>query len=367
MNTLGPCLIILLIAVDYLRKFNTDYFQQKLLISTLCAVFLSILLDFSRRILPEVTHTNTAMYCVISLYLVTRNCGFYLGAVFMDYFAHGNKTRTIKWLRVVSAFLGLYAISVILNFPFGYYFTVADGNIFVREKFYTLQLASSFVPMLIIIAGFISSPKQFKLTHRRLIIVFLSIITLGAALDIIFTGTSIIWQCITPAVLYVYFFIIKSNTKIDSLTGIDNRCSFNEFIDKLSGRNTKEEYTIATLNIDHFKEINSTLGHLEGDNALRDMAAIIKSSIRHSDTAARYGCDEFVLITSTSDNIQRIIDRIEEALEKQNLLRSRPYQLYISYGYDIYTTNSGTPIQDFIDHVENLMYKYKEAKSCLKN
>jgi len=364
MNTLGPCLIIILITVDYLRKFNVDYFQRKLLISTLCAAFLSILLEF---FLQEKTETPQAMYYVISLYLITRNCGFYLGAVFMDYFTHGNKTRTIKLLRIVGVFLGLYAISVILNLPFGYYFTIADDSVFVREKFYTFQLVTSFLPMLIIIADFISSSKQFKLTHGPLIIVFTSAVVLGTALDIIFTSTGIIWHCVTPAVLYIYFFIIKSNSKIDSLTGIGNRYSFNEFIDKLSGHNTREDYTIAIINIDHFKEINNTLGHLEGDNALRDMAAIIKSSIRHSDTAARYGGDEFVLITSTSDNIQRIIDRIEEALEKQNALQARPYRLFISYGYDIYTTNFGLPIQDFLDHVESLVYKYKEAKSCLKN
>jgi diguanylate cyclase (GGDEF)-like protein len=363
MNTLGACLIIILIAADYLRKFNTDYFQRKLLISVLFAVFVSILLDFLSNILRE----RTAIYCVISLYLVTRNCGFYLGAVFMDYLVHGDKYRTAKLLRILSAFLGLYAITVILNLPFGYYFTVSADNIFVRENLYTAQLVLSFIPMLIIIAGFILAPKQFKLTHAPLIIVFTSIMVLGAVLNIIFSETSIIWQCVTPAVLYVYFFIIKSNSKIDSLTGIGNRYSFNEFMDKLSGHNEREEYTIAILNIDHFKEINDTHGHLEGDNALRDMAAAIKSSIRHSVMAARYGGDEYVLVTGSNDNIQDAIDRIEEALEKQNLLHSRPYQLYMTYGYDIYTTNSGRSVQDFLDHVESLMYRYKEAKSCLKN
>ena len=181
-------------------------------------------------------------------------------------------------------------------------------------------------------------------------------------MDIITRITSLVWPCMSAAILYIYFFIIKSDSKIDSLTGIGNRYSFNEFMNKLSTQNITEDYTIAMLDLDRFKEINDTLGHLEGDNALRDTAAIIRSCIRHSDFAARYGGDEFILAAKAENDIQRIVDRINEAINTQNRMRVRPYQLYMSYGYDVYTTNSGRSIQDFIAHVDSLMYKNKEAR-----
>jgi diguanylate cyclase (GGDEF)-like protein len=173
---------------------------------------------------------------------------------------------------------------------------------------------------------------------------------------------SLVWACFSASILYIYFFIIRSDSKIDSLTGIGNRYSFNEFINKLSKQNTKEDYSIVMIDLDRFKEINDTLGHIEGDNALRDMAVIIKGCIRYSDFAARYGGDEFILATKAESDIKRVIERINETIDNQNRKRSRPYQLYMSYGYDVYTTNSGQSIHEFISRIDSLMYKQKEER-----
>jgi diguanylate cyclase (GGDEF)-like protein len=183
----------------------------------------------------------------------------------------------------------------------------------------------------------------------------------GATLDVVFKSGSLAWPCFSAAILYIYFFIIQSDSKIDSLTGIGNRYSFNEFINKLSRQNMKEDYAIVMIDLDRFKEINDTLGHLEGDNALRDMATIIKGCIRHSDFAARYGGDEFVLAAKAEHDIQRLMNRIQEAIDLQNEKRQRPYQIYMSYGYDVFTTNAGQSIQDFLAHIDALMYRQKES------
>ena len=361
-TALGSCLIILIIVVDYLRKFNTDHFQRKLLVTTLCAVFISVLLDLAKNIMEGSAVSGGIMYLIISLYLITSNFSFYLGAAFINYYTRGSIEKTKKMLRVLCVLLVVYSITVILNLPFLFYFSVSAENTFVREYYYTHQMLFSFIPMLIIIVDIIRAPKQFKLTQGTLTRICILIIILGAVLGIIYKSTSFIWPCITSAFLYIYFSIVKSNLKVDTLTGIGNRFSFEEFIKRISRQNTKEDYSMAIIDIDHFTEINETLGHHEGDNALRDMAAIIKRTIRQSDIAAHYEDDEFVLVTSTKDNIQRMIDRIEEALEKQNKLRDRPYQLYMSYGYDIFTTNSGHSIREFLNHIDRLMYRYKEAR-----
>jgi diguanylate cyclase (GGDEF)-like protein len=113
------------------------------------------------------------------------------------------------------------------------------------------------------------------------------------------------------------------------------------------------------IDMDHFKQINDTLGHLEGDNALRDMAAIIKSCIRQTDFAARYGGDEFILATRAEYDIKRLIERIEQSMTSQNELGKRPYKLQMSYGYDIYASSDKRPIKDFLSHIDSLMYQNK--------
>jgi diguanylate cyclase (GGDEF)-like protein len=180
--------------------------------------------------------------------------------------------------------------------------------------------------------------------------------------DIITGTTSLIWPCFSSALLYAYFFIIRTDSKIDSLTGIGNRYAFNEFISKLASQSVKESYSIVMIDMDHFKEINDTLGHAEGDNALRDMAVIIKGCIRHSDFAARYGGDEFVLAAKAEYDIEKLIKRIERAMEIQNEKHMRPYTLEMSYGYDVYTAGKSRSINEFLNHVDGLMYQHKAER-----
>jgi diguanylate cyclase (GGDEF)-like protein len=361
-TALGSCFTIILIFVDYIRKFNTDTFQRKLLLAMLSAAFVSVVTDFVSRYLEGIPGPGVwvTKYAVSSLFLTAQNSTYYLCAVFIDYFAYGSTGRSKKYIGIVCAFLALHALSVIGNLPLGYYFTISPDNYYTPGSLYPLRLILSYAATLVIIIDISLASKYFKHSQAYLIILFIFLTGMGAALDIALKTGSLVWPCFSAAILYIYFFIIQSDSKIDSLTGIGNRYSFNEFINKLSRQNTREDYSIAMMDMDKFKEINDTLGHLEGDNALRDMATIIKGCIRHSDFAARYGGDEFVLATRAENDIQRIMDRIQEAVALQNKKRVRPYQIYMSYGFDVYTTNSGRSIDDFIAHIDALMYKQKE-------
>jgi diguanylate cyclase (GGDEF)-like protein len=363
-TALGSCLIIILIFIDYIRKFNTDNFQRKLLLALLSFAFVSVVADFiSRYCAGSPGKGITAvMYTVVSIFLVAQNCTYYLGAVFIDYFAYKNPVRSKKIIVILCVFLALNLASVLLNLRFGYYFYISSGNYYTPGKLYMLRLLLSYSAMVLIVVDVALSPKSFRHSQAYLIILFILITGIGAALDIVLKQGSLTWPCFAAAILYLYFFIIQSDSKIDSLTGIGNRYSFNEFIDKLSHQNTKTDYSIVMIDMDRFKEINDTLGHLEGDNALRDMAAIIKGCIRHSDFAARYGGDEFVLATQAGNDIQRLMDRIQQAINVQNDKRVRPYQIYMSYGYDVYTTNSGQSIQEFLTVIDAKMYKQKEER-----
>jgi diguanylate cyclase (GGDEF)-like protein len=92
------------------------------------------------------------------------------------------------------------------------------------------------------------------------------------------------------------------------------------------------------------------------------MAVIIKSCIRRSDFAARYGGDEFVLATRAENDIQRLMERIKDAIAVQNQKKIRPYSLEISYGYDVFTTGGDQSIDEFLVHVDSLMYKDKAER-----
>ena len=361
---LGSALIIILIFINYIAKFNTDDFQRKIVLTLLCTVFTAIVMDFIRSILQGNSSPKAIgfIYACTSIYLIAQNCTYYLSVVFLDYFTYKNINRTKKFLTISVIILALYAVSVFINLPFGYYFTISDNGYLIHGNLYILRLILSYGAILLIVVNLLLSIKYYKNSQIYSILLFLFITAAGATIDLVFNKTSLMWPCFTAAVLFIYFFIIQSDLKIDSLTGLANRSSFNEFIDKISRQNSKLEYKIVMIDMDRFKEINDTLGHLEGDNALRDMAAIIKRCIRQSDFAARYGGDEFILAAGADCDVQKLMSRILDTINQQNEKRIHPYQLYISYGCDVFTTKSGEAISDFLAKIDALMYKQKEER-----
>ena len=363
-TSLGSCLTIALIFINYITKFDTDNFQRKLFLILLSSAFVAVTADFFSRFFAGRPGggINVLMYSGISLFHIAQNCTYYFGFIFTDYLAYKNIKRSKKLMFSVIIFLAVYAVSVIANLPLGFYFSVSLDNLFVRGNLYPLRLILSYCSALLIIVNILFAAKYYKLSHTYFFILFILITGLGAALDIFFREGSLVWPCFAAAVLYLYFFILQYDSRIDSLTGIGNRYSFNEFIEKLSRRSTRAEYSVVMIDMDRFKDINDILGHLEGDNALRDLSAIIKGVIRREDFAARYGGDEFILATDAKNDIQRIMNRIQTAIDEQNEKRVRPYQLYISYGYGTFTTHASHSVMDFIAGIDAMMYKNKEER-----
>ena len=79
----------------------------------------------------------------------------------------------------------------------------------------------------------------------------------------------------------------------------------------------KKNYSILLLDIDHFKNINDTYGHLVGDQVLNRIGPVLRSNIREVDIAARYGGEEFLIIfpNLASENARIIGERIQQSLK----------------------------------------------------
>ena len=104
----------------------------------------------------------------------------------------------------------------------------------------------------------------------------------------------------------------------DSLTGLYNRSKLDAIlIDELARyARTQRQFALLMLDIDYFKTLNDTHGHVVGDEILKDVARILLQSIRSIDYAARYGGDEFLIILpeATLEVAKRVGERIRENL-----------------------------------------------------
>lgn len=155
----------------------------------------------------------------------------------------------------------------------------------------------------------------------------------------------------------------------DSLTQLPNRRTF---LDRLrqqvkKSKRSGTKVALMLLDLDHFKEVNDTLGHDIGDLLLKEVAYRLKECIRDTDTVARLGGDEFTIILGDLED-NRIIDRIAQAILKKlaTPFRLKQETLYIScsIGITLYP-HDATDIDVLLKNADQAMYTAKKAgRNC---
>jgi len=161
---------------------------------------------------------------------------------------------------------------------------------------------------------------------------------------------------------------LRSLSLRDELTGLHNRRSFVSFLDqqlKIRGRSKTKGLYLLFIDLDEFKGINDTLGHEEGDRALKGATQVLKNTFRDADIIARLGGDEFVVLLAETvpgmdmDNLKK---RLLAGLDDWNRKENRPYQLKMSVGIVHHDPAIHKSTQEFLTHADGLMYEQKRNK-----
>ena len=150
-------------------------------------------------------------------------------------------------------------------------------------------------------------------------------------------------------------------SSIDNLTGIFNRSKFElELRNEISRvkRYITDTFSLVFLDIDHFKSINDRFGHLEGDNALRNIAKLIEINLRSTDTLARWGGEEFVIIMPLTN-----IDLAKLVTEKfRKLISETDFDVIgkITCSFGISEFREDDNAQSVVLRADKAMYRAKE-------
>lgn len=151
----------------------------------------------------------------------------------------------------------------------------------------------------------------------------------------------------------------------DALTGLTNRKGLSKAIEQalIFNNEIKSYPCLLMVDIDHFKKINDTFGHLLGDRVIKVVGDTLKSQIKGKDTAARYGGEEFcVLLPETeSKDAMKVAENIRLAVEKTRIKRSSDNQeicrMTISIGVARYKPNES--ITTLFERADNALYRSK--------
>lgn len=149
----------------------------------------------------------------------------------------------------------------------------------------------------------------------------------------------------------------------DALTGLPNRILLHERLQYALDLATRESrpLAVAFIDLDRFKQINDSLGHMFGDRVLVEVAQRIKGCLRQADTAARLGGDEFVLLLHDADarGAETTARRIFEALAEPVFLDDMRFAISCSIGIALFP-DDGNTIDELIKNADTAMYGAKE-------
>ncbi|MCK5121739.1 MAG: diguanylate cyclase, partial [Methylococcales bacterium] len=163
--------------------------------------------------------------------------------------------------------------------------------------------------------------------------------------------------------------LIWRQANYDTLTKLPNRHMFYDRLDHEMLKSQRESLPMALLfiDLDHFKEINDTLGHDMGDILLTNVAHRITSCVREVDTVARLGGDEFTVILSELhelSSIERITGAILSSLSQPFSLNKHPNYISASIGITLYP-HDGTTLTELLKNADQAMYRAKDqGRNC---
>ncbi len=155
----------------------------------------------------------------------------------------------------------------------------------------------------------------------------------------------------------------------DSLTGVYNRFGMERFFTELKHKcmRSKQLMQVSFTDIDGLKMINDKFGHEEGDRIISAAADILQKKAKKS-YVVRYGGDEFILMGAVSGEkeIEEYWKRVEEEIGKYNQSPGNKAQLSISYGYEVFSVDATTYLEDCIRVTDKRMYADKNKKKSKK-
>lgn len=196
----------------------------------------------------------------------------------------------------------------------------------------------------------IASPKDSEIDEHVLTLVRNAVRPLGAAIERIVTYEKSRLQAIS-----------------DPLTKLFNRRFFIETLDNEIHKSRRVDYPLCLLmiDIDHFKKVNDTYGHLAGDQVLVTTAATLKKSIRDVDLATRYGGEEMaiILVGCDDDGLRIIAERIRATVQAQvEIEAAKPEKRTITISIGAARLQpSVTSVADFVELADKALYAAKEG------
>ena len=258
---------------------------------------------------------------------------------------------------------------------------VAGKNLFecfpdLPKRWFSKKLSSVFMLKSFAFTSWEQRPHIFKFNHNRPVTGGLEFMCQDLTLmpikndDGDVTSVCVVIFDVTDTAIYhamhqMALGKLEKLSRVDGLTQLYNRAHWQIRLDEEFKRSIRYESPMSLImfDLDHFKVVNDTYGHLGGDAVLVAVAQIVRDSLRDSDIAGRYGGEEFgiVLVNTTTEGAVVVAERIRATIESTPIAFDDGFiNATASLGVACFTPNYST-IEEFIAASDEALYKAKQA------
>lgn len=365
------CIILLAILFFYNIKHERTYKKtiKTIYILTFTASVTDTLkcLSYGNLELIPLTHMFSAIYLTC------------FGFIAYFWFLYCAKRYNIKYcdsplFRLLSAIpVIVVSMLIVTSFKTGLIYQINSTGEYVRGRLFPLLLVN-YVYIIGVWIFALTAIRKVSLDRKRYEYVSMAVLTIPAVVigfaQILFLkqGLSLMPYSVFIALFMLFISTQYQTIRIDNLTKLHNRYGMNDEIKKQLDQYKKDKtdlfYMIA-CDIDDFKHINDTWGHLEGDRALVLVSDVLAHiSEEYNSVAFRIGGDEFVIIVDTSDSvlIKELCTKLEDALLKIDFRDD--YDIKMSMGFAIY--DGKTDIDELLNFADMQLYSVKRKKKQKK-
>ena len=361
-------MIILFIIFLNVHKRGSDYsFSKKIFALILFACFLLIFSDTILWIIngkPGKPIRYLSVFFIV-LYNMFNPVICMLWHYYVDYHIFGDKKRIFRVFMPVQLPVVLNTLLCIASIFTDVYHVFDVNNVYHRGRFIYLLFVLCFYMVLYTELFLFRNRKKISAIEYKHLLFFPLPPALGAIVQFLYPGLSLIWAAATLSIFLAFINIQKTQMNIDYLTGVYNRRYLDKYLQVITKTCGNKRIAGIMIDIDYFKIINDAYGHEEGDEALKYTAQILRNTFRKMDFIARYGGDEFIVILELDDSseLEAVINRLKNNVKEFNTKKMTPYEIVMSVGYGFYEKDSG--ISEFLKRIDDLMYMDKKGKQSV--
>jgi len=287
----------------------------------------------------------------------------FIGYQFTKEWVNRFQKEKIKANHILLLPLIVNSIGALLSYNGGQIFFITSNNVYKRGPLFFILPCVSYIYLGYNLYFIYKQRKKLTYSEIGIFSLFYCVPIVFTIVQLIYPIYPTIWSSTAMVIVIFYIFILNDQSHRDSLTGLQNRLSYEHYAENIDIKKINKLFMIY-IDIDEFKTINDEYGHSEGDEAIKEFAKLLVQSFPIvKKKLIRLGGDEFLILLEEQQRkkVVRFMKNLEENVNKYNHSGAKPYNLKFSHGMLGYTNASENMYQLF-DRADQMMYEEKQCK-----